>query len=75
MRLRRHRPTPTVPRPRLEVPTDTGGKQARERAEAALDDAKRRREIVQGLRSFLDYQAAQNHFTQDILTTFRGGRQ
>lgn len=69
MRLRRRRHT--TPR---NVVADTGGQQARKRAEAALVGAMSRREEVRALRSIWAGELAANHIARDILATFRGER-
>lgn len=57
-----------------QIPADTGGTQARVRAEAALVGAMYRREEVRNLRSLWAGELAANHIARDILTTFRGER-
>lgn len=69
-----------IPRPRRHkreeatVSGDTGGKEARERAELALEDAVMRRKDVNSLRAFFARELARNHFAEAITATFRGER-
>lgn len=69
MRFRRHKTTQPP-----HVATDTGGEQARLRAEAALVGAMHHREEVRTLRSLWAGELAANHIARDILATFRGER-
>ena len=55
-------------------PGDTGGREARERAEDALRDVRNRRAEQEGLRRWFRVDAAENHYGRDVESLFRGGR-
>lgn len=55
-----------------DVPDDTGGKQARERAEKALEDVRHLREEQAPLRRFFRVDASENHYGQGATQLFLG---
>lgn len=55
-------------------PVDTGGKEARERAEEALADVRERRHKVVALRTILVRDMTENHYGDRVYELFRGGR-
>lgn len=54
-------------------PVDTGGKEARERAEEALADVRNRRPAVTAMRLFFVRDLQQNHYGEHVIELFRGG--
>lgn len=57
-----------------KVDADTGGKEARVRAEEALADVRQRRQRVTALRTILVRDLAENHYGDRCKELFRGGR-
>lgn len=55
-------------------PVDTGGREARERAEEALVDVRERGRKVVALRTILVSDRTENHYGQQVIELFRGGR-
>lgn len=56
-----------------KAPGDTGGREARERAEEALAEVRRRRATQEELRRWFRVDAAENHYGRDVQTIFKGG--
>ena len=54
-------------------PGDTGGQAARERAEDALVEVRRRRAAQEELRRWFRVDAAKNHYGGDVYNIFKGG--
>jgi len=55
-------------------PGDTGGQAARERAEEALEDVRRRRAEQETIRRWFRVDAAENHYGRDVESLFKGGK-
>lgn len=53
---------------------DTGGKDARKRAEEALKDVRHRKQQTEPLRRFFREQKLANHFRQDVDRIWEGSR-
>ena len=53
---------------------DTGGKAARERAEAALDDVRARSYERERFRRWFLVEAEANHYGEHVQSIFRGGK-
>jgi hypothetical protein len=60
-------------RPR-RFPADTGGTEARERAEEALTEMRQRHERDRPLMAWLRQDYERNHYSQDVERLFRGGQ-
>lgn len=60
--------------PEPDVEGDTGGREARERAEEALREVRMRRAQQAGMRLWFRQDAAENHYGKDVETVFRGGK-
>lgn len=55
-----------------KVDADTGGKEARERAEKALEDVRSRRAEQEGMRRFFRVDAGRNHYGEGAERLFLG---
>jgi hypothetical protein len=55
------------------MPAETGGREARERAEEALRDVRERRSRVLAIRTVLLRDLEQNHYRDSVAQLFRGG--
>lgn len=71
---RRQDKAPTPKRRREVPPADTGGREARERAEAALREARERRAQQEPLRRWFVVEASENGYGRNVEHIFRGGK-
>ena len=61
--------------PEPDGQSDTGGREARERAERALRDVRQRRAEQEGMRRWFRVDAAENHYGQGAEQLFLGRKQ
>ena len=74
--FRRRRDEAQVPQQkrREPPPADTGGHDARVRAEAALEETRQRRAAQEPKRLWFLNDAQENHYGRDVTELFRGGK-